>query len=112
MTLENLICRAEIAYKKRSYKTAVRYAKSAVLCCEDTSTCTALRIFIARAYSKLGRYAESNAIYRQLVDEKNYLPPVIMGLLYNCLKTKEGAAMPLKKVSRNLGLIKILVRQK
>jgi len=107
---EKWICRAEIAYKSGQIKTAIRHAKRALAVIarkaapdKAISKSIALQIFIARAYSKLGLLRESNAIYRKLVNEKNYLPPVIMGLLYNNFQS-------LQKTNRNLGLIKIFVR--
>ena len=100
---ENYICRAEIAYKSGKTKIAIRYAKRAIELCDDQSKITALRIFMARAYSKLGKIHESNAIYRKLISEKNYLPPVIMGLMYNNFQNT-------KKANSNLNLIKIFVR--
>jgi len=111
MTLEHWISRAEIAYKSGHVAQSIRYAKSAIRLAERehnrAGTVTALRIFIARAHSKLGQYHQSNVIYRQLINEQNYLPPVIMGLLYNSCKQGGGAA---QKMSNNLGLIKIFVR--
>jgi len=116
--VEKWICRAEIAYKSGNIKSAIRYAQNALRVitrnASDASKAfaeseiaiprlTALQIFIARAYSKLGKFRESNAIYRKLINEKNYLPPVIMGLLYNNFQNPQ-------KTNRNLGLIKMFVR--
>ena len=78
---------AEIAYKSGHIRQAIRHAKAGLRRCESQTTSTAFRIFIARCYSKLGEYDKSNIIYRGLLNEKNYLPPIIMGLLYNNLKT-------------------------
>ena len=91
MKTEHFIARAEIAYKSGHIKSAVRWAKRAIEECDRCETESALKIFIARCYSKLGKYHESNVIYRRLIDGQNYLPPVIMGLLYNNIKIAEKA---------------------
>ena len=109
--VENLISSAEVAYKSGHTRLAIRHAKSAVKVCSEPGKLTALRIFIARAYSRLGKYRESSVLYRELIDEKNYLPPVIMGLLYNNFHSDSiKNVQTLEKISRNLGLIKIFVR--
>jgi len=105
--VEKCVSLAEIAYKSGNLNAAVRHAKAAIVHCECEERVTALRIFIARCYSKQGKIRESNTIYRGLVNERNYLPPVIMGLLYNNFKMNEGNSV---KMGRNLGLIKIFVR--
>ena len=103
MTTEFHISRAEIAWKSGRVKAAIRSAKRALDICNSGEQRVALSVFLARAYAKIGDYSESNSIYRKLIDEKNYLPPVIMGLLYNSL-----ASTPLsEKVRRNLGLMKL-----
>jgi len=105
--VEMYISLAEIAYKSGNTAKAIVYAESAIESGADYSKSVALRIFTARCLSKLGKYDESNKIYRTLINENNYIPPVIMGLLYNNFKTSEINA---KKISRNLGLIKLYVR--
>ena len=107
MTTETLICRAEIAYKRGRVRDAILYARRALENCAEFGQRTALRIFIARAYSKIGKFNESNTVYRALLSENIYIPPVIMGLLYNNFKTN---VISTQKMSRNLGLIKIFVR--
>lgn len=104
--LEKYLSRAEIAYKSGQVLSAIKNARKAIKICSDESKKTALQIFTARAYSKLGDYTTSNDIYRKLLNEKNYLPPVIMGLLYNSVKQNNN----IQKSSRNLGLIKLYVR--
>ena len=99
--LEHVICKAEIAYKSGRIQSAVTYACRALLYCESNSTKIALKIFMARAYSKLGCYDKSNTIYRDLLRQNIYMPPVIMGLLYNNIKTA-----PMEKLSLNIKLVK------
>ena len=108
--IEKYISLAEITYKSGNIAQSVIHAKAALRCPSPALTpemTTSLGIFIARAYSKLGRMDESNRIYRALLNEKTYLPPVIMGLLYNNLKTNKNNA---DKISKNIGLMKIYIR--
>jgi len=107
VTVEQCICRAEIAYKSGRIKSAVGHAKRALKLCPGQEKAIALKIFVARAYSKLGRFSESNTLYRELITEQVYLPPVIMGLMYNNFKAKNPQT---QKISRNLSLVKIFVR--
>lgn len=105
--VEKYISLAEIAYKSGNTLRAVTYAQKAISAGANRSQSVALKIFIARCQSKTGNFNESNRIYRTLLDEKNYLPPVIMGLLYNNFKT---SGINTNKLSGNLGLIKLYVR--
>ena len=98
--LEKNICNAEIAYKKGQSLLAIRYAKSALKVCNRESVTVALKIFIARAYSRLGYYDKSNTIYRGLLKENIYMPPVVMGLMYNNFKNPD-------KQNNNMRLMKI-----
>ena len=105
--VEKCISLAEIAYKSGNIAKSVVHAKAGLKCDISPEKSVALRIFIARAYSKLGKINESNSVYRALLNEKNYLPPIVMGLLYNNFKAKD---INTKKISSNLGLMKIWVR--
>jgi hypothetical protein len=105
--VERYISLAELSYKSGNIAKAVSWAKAGLKCDISHEKGVALRIFIARAYSRLGKIHESNVVYRALLNEKNYLPPIVMGLLYNNFKAKE---INTKKISQNLGLIKIWVR--
>jgi len=102
--VEGWVSCAEIAWKEGRTIEAVRSAKRALECCDDTERRIALRIFIARAYSKMGKYRESNIVYRALIKEDIYIPPVIMGLLYNSFRANDV------KIGRNVKLMKIFVR--
>ena len=99
--VERSISLAEIAYKSGQTRRAIIHARAALNASDDIARCVALRIFIARALSKLGRLDESNRIYRALLNEKNYLKPIIMGLVYNNLRAKR----PLKPAT--LGLVRV-----
>jgi hypothetical protein len=103
--LETCISRAEIAWKSGHSARAIRHATRAIELCNDPRKTTALKIFIARAKSSLGKYAESNEIYRALIDENTYLPPIILGLLYNNFKTAS-----LEKQKCNINLIKLYLK--
>jgi len=99
---EIAISKAEIAYKSGRIKSSITFANQALRQNDlDPSKTIALRIFLARAYSKLGSYTKSNTIYRELLKEKVYMPPIIMGLLYNNFKTASAEKMQL-----NVGLVK------
>lgn len=110
--IENLFSKAEIAYKSGRVKTAMRWANKAldVLTGDAESTTSrnniessviALKIFIARCFSALGKYTESNNIYRELLREDIYFAPIVVGLFYN-----NFCAGNVEKMSLNLGLVK------
>ena len=101
--LDVWICKAEIAYKGGNIKCAIKHANSALGVCADPAKEIALRIFIARAYSRLGCYDKSNTIYRELLRENAYIPLVIMGLLYNNFKNPE-------KQKNSVRLMKLCLR--
>ena len=102
VNIEKYISLAEIAYKSGNIKQAIRHARAGLVRCRSHGTATALRIFIAKGHSKLGEFDKSNKIYRGLLDERNYLPPVVMGLVYNNFKNQ--------KIINGLRLIKVFVR--
>ena len=103
MDVERCISLAEIEYKSGNVARAIVHARAGLRCDIEHQTAVALRIFIARAYSKLGKTAESNAVYRALLTERNYLPPIIMWLLYNNFTSTD-------KLKRGLGLVKVFTR--
>lgn len=94
--VEKYISLAEIAYKSGNVARAVIHARSALRRDISHEKAVALRIFIARAYSKLGKIDESNKIYRALLNEKNYLPPVVMGLVFNNFNNTDKVRLWLK----------------
>ena len=107
MCVEKNISLAEIAYKSGNIAKAITHARSALKYDISPQMRTSLRIFIARAYSKMGKTHESNKVYRALLTEKNYLPPIVMGLLHNNFKLKEKIKIPiilLKSLKRYLKL--------
>jgi len=102
--VEHYLSRAEIAYRESDVEQAVIDAEKAVELCGDSERMIALRIFIARCYSKLGKIEKSNEIYRSLINEDVYLPPIIMGLMHNNLV--EGKS---EKLERNVQIVKIFL---
>ena len=94
--LENYISRAEVAWKSGEVSVAIRNAREALKQCTDNSKAIALKIFLARACSKQRQFTKSNKIYRELISDKIYLPPVILGLLYNNFKKSEKAKLNLR----------------
>ena len=95
---------AEVFWKSGDTGAAIVAARDALDCEVSYEQSVALWIFIARAESKLGNYDESNKILRRLIDEKIYLPPVILTLFYNSLKTGKT-----EKSLRNLDLVRLFV---
>ena len=111
--LDFYVSRAEVAYKEGRVRDALREAGRALSVGERDNNVSekvrvAIRIFIARCHSKLGDFASSNAIYRELIREEVYLAPVIMGLLHNNLRFA-GERKAEEKAGRNIALIKIFV---
>ena len=104
-SVEKYISLSEIEYKSGNIATSIRHAQKALTLNPTQSQNTALRIFIARAYSKLGDITESNKLYRELLRDKIYLPPVIMGLLHNNLENTG-------KAQGQLNLMKIFIGNK
>ena len=98
---EKFISNAEIAYKSGKTRDAISFAKRALKSCGEHSQIIALKIFIARCHSKIGNFAESNRVYRELLCEKIYIAPVVFGLFYNNFE-KAGA----EKMNLNLRLVK------
>jgi len=97
---ESLVSKAEIAYKSGKVSLAIRCARKALDGCEDAPKAVALQIFIARAYSKLGNFKKSNAIYRGLLRDGVYIAPVVFGLFYNNFESGT------EKLGLNLTLVK------
>jgi hypothetical protein len=97
---EKYVALAEIEYKSGNIPAAIRHAQNGLRVAQKDEQIIAFKIFIARALSKIGKTAESNEIYRDLIRQKIYMPPVIMGLLYNNFKNTE-------KVHGQMNLLKI-----
>lgn len=104
--LEYHISRAEIAYKRGNTSLALREGKHALTYCDSPEKTIALKIFIAKCLSKLGDTTASNIVYRNLINEKVYLAPVISGLLYNHFSKEE---IDFKKIQNSVRLMKIFV---
>lgn len=102
--LEFHLSRAELFFREGEVERALRSARRALLLCADkeSSKAVALRIFVAKCYCALGEIEKSNAEYRALIDENNYLPPIIMGLMHNNLLQGKD-----EKVKKNMQLVKI-----
>jgi len=100
--VEKYVSLAEIEYKSGNILRAIDHARQGIAHTTDQSKIISFKIFIARAYAKIGKTHESNLIYRELIREKIYMPPVIMGLLYNNLHNTE-------KANGQLNLMKIFI---
>ena len=95
---------AEVFWKTGDTSRAISHANEALALEITREQEISLWIFIARAHSKLGNFDESNKILRKLIDDKIYLPPVILTLFYNSLKTNKP-----EKSARSLSLIKLFI---
>lgn len=103
--LEHYISRAEWFWKSGDIKPAMQSARQALKHVGvHEGKRIALRIFIARGYSRLRDFTESSRIYRELLQEEVYLPPVIMGLLHNSLSVSQN-----QKSLNNAGLVKLFL---
>jgi len=104
MSLESHVSAAEVFWKTGETAKAVECAETALTCNPTSEQQISLRIFIARAESKLGNFEQSNNILRALIDEKVYLPPVILTLFYNNLKMNK-----MEKSLKNINLMKLFL---
>ena len=102
--LEKHISAAEVHWKSGDILLAIKSAQIALLHSVSEETTTALWIFTARGYTKLKNYELSNQILRKLINEKIYLPPVILTLCYNNLCMHK-----MEKSLRNTSLVKIFI---
>ena len=104
MELDYHVSRAELFWKGGEIEQAIQSAEKALACNCRHEQNVALWIFIARAKSKIGNYEESNQILRRLIDEKIFLPPIILTLFYNSLKSNK-----IEKAASNINLIKLFL---
>ena len=99
---EYYVTRAEHEYSKKNINSALNEAKLAQNYAKTKAQQSAIGIFIAKSYTALGDYEKSSATYRNLIKEGTYLPPVMMGLMYNHLEEKQN-----KKVKNNITVVKL-----
>jgi len=104
MMLDFHVSAAEVFYKSGDTAKAIECAREALALDISYEQSVALWIFVARAESKLGNYEDSNKILRRLIDEKVYLPPVILTLFYNSLKMNKT-----EKAAKNMDLMRIFL---
>lgn len=96
------VARAEHEYSKKNFNTALSEAKLAQNYATTKAQQSAIGIFIAKCYTAMGNYEKSSATYRTLIKEGTYLPPIMMGLMYNNLKTKQNT-----KARNNITVVKL-----
>ena len=99
---EYYVTRAELAYKQKHPTIALNEAKLAQKYANTKARQSAIGIFIAKCYTALGDYEKSSQTYRALIRDGTYLPPVLMGLMYNQLETKQTS-----KVRNNITVVKL-----
>ena len=99
---EYYIARAELAYRQNHPTAALNEAQLAQKYANTKARQSAIRIFIAKCYTALGDYEKSSQTYRELIKDGTYLPPVMMGLMYNHLEEKQTA-----KVRNNITVVKL-----
>ncbi|MCL2587646.1 MAG: hypothetical protein FWE31_05445 [Firmicutes bacterium] len=100
--VEFYLSRAELFYSRHKVTEAIEAAETALTLNPNKEREIALKLFIARALSHKSEFEQSNKIYRNLIDEATYLPPIILGILHNNLQLSKD-----DKSSKNLGLMKI-----
>ncbi len=86
---EYYVTRAELAYKQKHPTIALNEAKLAQKYANTKARQSAIGIFIAKCYTALGDYEKSSQTYRTLIKDGTYLPPIMMGLMYNHLEEKQ-----------------------
>lgn len=99
---EYYVARAELEYHQNRYTAALNEAKLAQKYADTKARQSAIGIFIAKCYTALGDYTQSSQIYRELIKDGTYLPPVMMGLMYNHLEAKQTA-----KARNNITVVKL-----
>jgi len=99
---EYYVTRAELEYNKNHHTAALNEAKLAQKYANTKARQSAIGIFIAKCYTALGDYEKSSQTYRALIKDGTYLPPVMMGLMYNHLEEKQTT-----KVHKNITVVKL-----
>lgn len=99
---EYYIARAELAFQQNQTNAALTAAQIAKKYANTKARQTAIGIFIGKCYAALGEYEKSSQTYRELIKDGTYLPPVIMGIMYNNLEKKKAA-----KVNHNITMVKL-----
>lgn len=103
---EYYITRAELEYSKKNISAALQEAKLAQGYAKTKAQQSAIGIFIAKCYTALGDYEKSSEIYRTLIKEGTYLPPVMMGLMYNHLEENQT-----QKARNNITVVKLFANR-
>ena len=99
--VEFYLSRAELLYARNEVQAAIKAANTALgIRSVSQERKVALKLFVARALSALGHFEESNVVYRELIDEDTYLPPVILGILHNNLQLSKD-----EKSEKNINLM-------
>lgn len=99
---EYYVTRAEFEYSKHHHTAALNEAKLAQKYANTKARQSAIGIFIAKCYTALGEYEKSSQTYRNLIKDGTYLPPIMMGLMYNNLEKKQTS-----KVQNNITVVKL-----
>ena len=87
---------------KKNLNSALHEAKLAQKYASTKARQSAIGIFIAKCYTALGNYEKSSETYRNLIKDGTYLPPVMMGLMYNHLEQKQNI-----KARNNITVVKL-----
>ena len=99
---EYYVTRAELAYGQNHPNLALKEAQLAQKYANSKARQSAIGIFIAKCYTALGDYEKSSQIYRGLIKDGTYLPPIMMGLMYNHLEEKQTT-----KARNNITVVKL-----
>ena len=103
---EYYIARSELEYNQDHYTAALNEALLAKKYANTKARQSAIGIFIAKCYTALGEYEKSSQIYRRLIKDGTYLPPIIMGLMYNHLEKRQ-----INKAHNNITIVKLFNQQ-
>jgi len=99
--VEYFLSKAELLYARGEVSEAMEAANTALgIKSVSSERRVALKLFVARALSALSQFEESNVVYRELIDEDTYLPPVILGILHNNLQLSKD-----EKSEKNINLM-------
>ena len=99
---EYYVARAELEYSHNRPTAALNEAKLAQKYADTKARQSAIGIFIAKCYTALGDYEKSSQTYRELIKDGTYLPPIMMGLMYNHLEEKQTT-----KAKNNITVVKL-----
>jgi hypothetical protein len=104
---EYYISRAETEYRNGNFGAALQDGILAQGYADTAARTTSIGIFIAKCHTALGEYDKSSKIYRKLIKEDAFIPPMLFGIMYNNLKTQKT-----ERTQQNITLVKLFAEEK